>query len=333
MDFIDQLRERVKMSAVFRELFYKLLKTKSLNGNSFYNYFYRRRIKRIISAHEEFPKTVAVESSAYCNSRCIMCPSSTMSRKKGIMSWSRFADIADECAEHGVQKLYLSGFGESLLDKGLEEKVSYAHSRGVNTSIVTNASLLDRSRALGLIEAGLDEVNVSLDGASADVYNRIRVGLDFDSVVENVRTLASARRGGRPRIQIEMVLLGSNSSQIPALRREWARVADSILVRQPQDWLKSVSLDPVVYTPHRGREGAWPPCIYPFTQLSVYWDGTVPVCCLDYDAEGSVGVQGSESLYAIWHGEKLKSCREKHLTRKGNLPPPCDRCSYFSVWW
>lgn len=334
---LDLFRERVRTSTLWREAFYKLLKARLINENGLYNYLYSRRQTGVISTHEEFPKTVALESSAYCNSRCIMCPSRKMKRKKGFMSWNTFTAALDECAGRHVEKVYLSGFGEPLLDKHLEDKVAYASSRGVKKSIVTNASLLDRSRALGLIAAGLDEVNVSMDGFSSEVYNKIRVGLDYNTVSENVRGLVAARRNGRPKVIIEMVLLGSNSRDIPLLREQWGSRVDSIVIRQPQDWLKSVALDPGVYTPHRSngarRARRWSPCIYPFTQLSVYWDGTIPLCHLDYDARGRVGTFGRESLYDIWHGERMMFYKQRHLDHGESLPPPCDRCSYFSVWW
>lgn len=334
MNIFDRLRDAVRYSDLPRKLSYRFLKTGLLNSNPAYNSWYRRRIEKIISERSEFPRTVALETSSYCNARCVMCAYPAMKRKKGFMPWELFARAVDECVEHKVETLYLSGFGEPLTDKNLAAKVAYAHSRGLRTSIVTNASLLERRRARELVDAGLDEVNISIDGFTPEVYNPIRIGLDFGQVSENIHALVESRRNHLPRVTLEMVVIGANKSEIPLARSRWGGVVDSLVVRQPQDWMGGVELSGGVYTPHRGRSRkGWPPCIYPFTQLSVYWDGTVPVCCLDYDAEGKVGTLGSQSLAQIWQGRILNEYRRFHLARKGDLPLPCNRCFYFSVWW
>lgn len=333
-DLLDTLRGWLQTSTAPRRAAYRILKAPWLNRNPIYRHAYRKRIKRVIQRYSNFPRTVSLETSAFCNARCVMCTYPAMKRTKGCMSWSLFADAVDECARCGLETLYLSGFGEPLTDKELAAKVAYAHSKGLWTSIVTNASLLDERRTKELIKAGLDEVNISIDGFTPEVYNKIRIGLDFDVVAENIRRLSRLKLGGKPALNLEMVLIGSNWDQVAIARRDWGAIVDSIVVRQPQDWIGGIELEQEVYTPHRGRRRRfWPPCIYPFTQLSVYWDGTVPICCLDYEAEGWVGRFGKESLAQIWQDQAINHYRKRHLAQDGRLPSPCNRCSYFSVWW
>jgi organic radical activating enzyme len=288
----------------------------------------------VIERYRTFPRTVALETSSFCNARCVMCPHSDMRRKKGLMSWKLFARAIDECAEYDVEKIFLSGFGEPLTDSGLAEKIAYTHKKGLRTSIVTNGHLLDERKARSLIDAGLDEVNISIDGFTAPVYNAIRIGLDFDTVAANIKTLARLKTGERPRLNLEMVVIAGNRNQVDIARKHWLGVVDSLVVRQAQDWAGGIELDSGSYTPHQGASRAgWPPCMYPFTQLSVYWDGTVPVCCLDYEARGKVGVFGPQSLAEIWKGKIMERYRGQHLARKGRLDSPCSHCYYFSVWW
>jgi len=331
----DSIRKYLRTSTAPRRVAYRILKTRHLNRNPVYRKIYRRRMKKVIARHRNFPQTVALETTSFCNARCVMCAYPVMKRKKGFMPWELFVAAMDECAYHGVEKVLLSGFGEPLMDKGLAEKVAYAHSKGVTTSIVTNGSLLNERRAKDLVKAGLDEVNVSIDGFTPQVYNAIRLGLDFEVVAENIRRLVAAKHDDRPAVNLEMVVIGNvNRGEVARARKDWGSVVDSIVVRQPQDWLGGVELDPDIYTPHRGQnQKQRPPCIYPFTQLNVYWDGTVPVCCLDYEAEGRVGRFGEQSLAEIWRHGAINIYRHRHLAKGGLLPAPCNHCSYFPVWW
>lgn len=294
-----------------------------------------RRIEEIVERYRDFPSTVALETSAYCNSSCIMCAHRVMKRKKGFMTWSLFKDAVDECVEHEIEILYLSGFSEPFTDKDLDKKIAYASGKGIKTSIYTNGSLIDERNAKKIIQAGLDEIIISIDGFTPEVYNRIRVGLDFEIVAENIRHLAALRDKAKPRIVLKMVLIGDvNRGEVARARRDWGSIVDTLVVRQPHDWLGKVDLNPDAYTPHRGQdESLRLPCVYPFTRLYVYWDGTVPVCCMDYDAEGKVGQFGEQSLAEIWQSEKMNFYRNMHLSQIKRLPTPCDRCSYFPVWW
>lgn len=78
---------------------------------------------------------------------------------------------------------------------------------------MTNGLLLSKDRAEKLIEAGLDWICVSMDGATAEIYEKIRQGSDFNRVCENLGNVAEVRSGRVPKTMINFVLMKTNFHQ------------------------------------------------------------------------------------------------------------------------
>ncbi len=331
----EKLRFWVRDNYCLRKRAYELLASPWLASNWLYQQIAHKRIESVVSQNEEFPPAVSLESSSICNADCSICAYSKMSRKKGIMHFSLFKRIVDECARCQTQRIWLSGFGEPLIDPELEGKVEYAKQRGIPmVGIFTNASLLSKSRAQGLLEAGLDELNVSMDGFTANTFSRIQRGIDFLKVSANVRDFMQLRTAKKPLVSIYVVLLDENRDDVANGRRAWEKIVDKVIVRQPQDWVGAVEGISTPSTPHARRRGIQrPPCHYLWTQLNVYWNGDVPLCCLDFDAEVKLGNLQVQTISDIWKGEPLAHYRLMHMARKQAALALCQRCSYFPVWW
>src|SRR5205814_3929156 len=101
---------------------------------------------------------VRYETTDHCNATCIMCPRDLHKdgREHGVMDLELFKKSIDEVVPLGAKRIVLTGFGEPLMDKTLVEKIAYAKSKGLNTYIISNGSLLSRKYSERLIEAGLD---------------------------------------------------------------------------------------------------------------------------------------------------------------------------------
>ncbi len=116
-----------------------------------------------------------------------------------------------------VASLDLSGGGEPLLQPRLAAWVAQGKAAGCEVGLLSNGLLLDQGRAAELIAAGLDWLGISLDGASAESYQAIRVGGDFARLLANLRGLARLRPGGRPRLILQMVLMAANFGELAAM--------------------------------------------------------------------------------------------------------------------
>src|SRR5512141_1894141 len=137
------------------------------------------------------PEIVQIESTNICNAKCVFCPRDDMHRRQGVMSMDLFKKVVDECAALGITHVRVHNYGEPFLDRQLVEKVRYAKSRGIaEVGMISNGSLITEEIARGMIDAGLDAINISVDASGKETFERTRVHLDYDTVIGNIRTLA-----------------------------------------------------------------------------------------------------------------------------------------------
>ena len=101
------------------------------------------------------------------------------------MSWELFTSIVDQMPD--LQRAVLHGVGEPMLVKNLPQMVRYLKDRGTYVLFNTNGTVLNEKNGRALIDAGLDELRVSLDAADAKSYRAIRGKDYFDRILRNVR--------------------------------------------------------------------------------------------------------------------------------------------------
>src|SRR5215212_7185996 len=157
----------------------------------------------------QMPEIVQIESTNICNAKCVFCPRDDMHRRQGIMSVDLFRKVVDECVELGITHVRMHNYGEAFIDKRLVEKVRYAKDKGVaEVGMISNGSLITEDVAVGMIDAGLDAINISVDAAGKEVFESTRVGLKYDKVIANIERIvrvraASGRR--RPKLILSFV--------------------------------------------------------------------------------------------------------------------------------
>lgn len=114
------------------------------------------------------------------------------------------------------------GYGEAFLNHHLEEYVRQGKKDGLTATILTNGTLMREKRARALVDAGLDVMAISFDGASKEVFEDIRRGASYDRVVDNLKTVVRLRSEsgkGLPVIQIHFTASNKNIHELPALVR------------------------------------------------------------------------------------------------------------------
>jgi len=203
------------------------------------------------------PAFLQIEPVGQCNLRCQMCP--IQFRRDGpphgppaFMSWDLYTRLIDQTA--GLARLQLQGLGEPMMHPRFFDMVEYAVGLGIEVSTNTNLTLLNENRAERCVTSGLAELHASLDGASAETYERIRVRAYFDRVIDNLRRLMQARarlRSKTPSVRIVCVLMRQNLAELPDLVRLAAQLGiDSIFVQHLCHDFGEESL-PAIYKPMR----------------------------------------------------------------------------------
>ena len=118
------------------------------------------------------PLYVKIKLMFGCNLKCVMCNHWRMTREPPL-AMDRFFTVLNELAELGCRKIHLSG-GEPLLRPQIPELIAHATTLGLRVTMTTNGTLIDKTLARRLVEAGLRGVNVSLDSPDRRVHDRIR---------------------------------------------------------------------------------------------------------------------------------------------------------------
>ncbi|HSR20173.1 MAG TPA: radical SAM protein [Anaerolineales bacterium] len=176
---------------------------------------------------EDLPTQVYIEVTNRCNSTCVSCPLTydhfLPHEPKRHLSWADFRRIVDGFPR--LDRVVLHGIGEPLLNKDLPRFVDHLKGRGAEVLFNTNAILLDQKRGDALAAAGLDQIRVSIDAVTPDLYARLR-GVDaLPQIIRNLRAFVD-RHGGRtqPRVSLWWVTMQANLPQLP----EFVRLAADI---------------------------------------------------------------------------------------------------------
>jgi MoaA/NifB/PqqE/SkfB family radical SAM enzyme len=154
-----------------------------------------------------------------------MCPWREIAKKAnddGIMVPEIWQAIRPYLGQ--VKSVDFTGGGEPLLQPRLAEWTADAKTAGCETGFLSNGLLLTEQKLIKLLNSGLDWICISMDGATAEVYNKIRIGSDFDRVCENVANIARLRTGIVPKIMINFVLMEINVHQVEEMVRLSARL-------------------------------------------------------------------------------------------------------------
>ncbi len=175
----------------------------------------------------ELPRQLYIEVTNHCNSLCVSCPLTydhfLPYEPKHHLSWEDFRRIVDQAPV--IERAILHGIGEPLLNRELPRFVAHLKGRGAHVLFNSNGVLLDERRGAALVDAGLDELRVSLDAVTPELYAHLR-GIDqLPRIVRNLRAFV-ARHGGRksPRVSLWLVGMQENLHQLPDFVRLGAAI-------------------------------------------------------------------------------------------------------------
>ena len=274
--------------------------------------------------YKDFPPTVRVETTNLCNARCITCPRDEMTRQLGVMDMDLYEKIIHECAKNHIGSIHLHNFGEPLMDNNLAHRIKMAKEVGIHrVKIFSNGSLLTSEKALELIESGLDEIKISIDGHTKETFEKIRKRLSYDVVVDNISSIIRLREKNNrktPKVVLNFVRTEKNIQEEKAFVRRWSGEVDKVSIDKAHNWGVNHFIPLKNSKIHK-------PCLRVWNTFTILWNGDVALCCLDYDGQVILGNVEKEDITQIWHGERLKEIRECHVHADLENIPICRDCS------
>lgn len=267
------------------------------------------------------------EVSTRCNYNCSICPRDRMTRKVETMSFELFRKLFDKILNETGQydTLTFPGMGEPLLDKGLDKKIEYARKakKDLSVLILTNGSLLTLERFKKLEALGVASVRVSFYGSDQASYSKVHGVKNealFNRVRNNLEKIAQAKKYTRLLLTFNVVD-GANDKSVKDWINIWEGKADLIEVWRPHNWVDGRSYRKVQAEKVKtcGR-----PCRGP---LQIQVDGTINMCCFDYDGKLTIGDLKKQSLKEIFSAapfKKIMKCHQSGNYEGGGLI--CENC-------
>ena len=164
-----------------------------------------------------------------CNFKCLYCMPEhpQWTSKKQLLSWDELYQFCDFMVRRGIEQIRITG-GEPLLRHGVVhfvEKLQSLRAYGLKRiSMTSNAHYL-KTHAVALKQAGLDDLNISLDSLDPIQFKQL-TQKDLAPVIEGI---AAAQAAGL-KIKINTVLIqGLNDNQILPLAH-WS-IQQQVLLR------------------------------------------------------------------------------------------------------
>lgn len=288
----------------------------------------RQRL-RGVPAH---PQWVQVEINNTCNLNCVMCPREAMTRPLRNMTMDEFVQIADKVRTAQVPRIRLFLLGEPLLHRELIPMIKYAKQIGIpSVEISTNAVLLDAERSKQLIAAGLDEIIFSLDGAEPEIFEKVRVGANYEQVTGNIRRFFEVRKqmgAAKPAGVVQTMIMEPTRELMQRFVDTWTQVADQVRVQAVREYygVEGLSFTQV------SADDELRPCPALWSYLVILADLRVVPCCTDINGELALGNITDADIMDFWHhNNRLNRLRRRHCSLCFDGLPLCRECELISL--
>jgi radical SAM protein with 4Fe4S-binding SPASM domain len=272
------------------------------------------------------------------------------------MELSLFRKIIDDLGGYAFT-LVLHNWGEPLLNKDIYSMIQYVKQKHIKVILSSNLNILRDKDAEALVNSGLDELIVSLDGVTPESYEKYRKGGNYRKVIKNIEMLVRKKeemKSNKPKIIWQFLVFKHNVHEVPKVKMmgKQLKVDDVVIV--------SAQLGGPGQTPYLGDRNAaesaskWlvpdkrfkgefdyfsnpdylsrKKCYFLWKTVTINWDGSVSPCCCVYEPSTDFGNVKEERIDQIWNNDLYM--RSRVLFSKNNKRIPrghtiCAACKVF----
>jgi radical SAM protein with 4Fe4S-binding SPASM domain len=261
-----------------------------------------------------------------------MCPRRFISGEKyGFLDYGLFRKIIDELSLHRGVALVPFFRGEPLLHPRFAQMLKYVKAKGVApVQLATNATLLTKKVSSLILDLGVEFISFSLDAVDEAVYGAIRRGAGFAGVMKNIEAfleLKQKRRLPLPDVQVSMVKTPENRAQIKRFISFWSDKVDRVRIYEEHSGLGYYG----GLKNGRGGPGKRYPCLKLLTDMAVYWDGDVGLCCQYWRHNGFIGNVKTHSISRVWNNSRYRWLRTMHFHNRAHFDNVCANCDYWKA--
>ena len=292
-----------------------------------------------------------IETTNYCNMKCVMCPRTMFMTRKNIWiddeifeslvsrinrhdddklekfwQWLKeeYNQDVNEVSENGFyfsivsHHLVLHGFGEPFLDKKLIKRIEFCSKNNIPTYFSCTPATMTVDKAKKAMDAGLGVLKFSLDAMSDEKIREIRgKRANYGDSIDKILELLEYKKINNLKTTLVpcMIDLASETTDQDMHRNflEFWKDKDVFAYIKSQDnrWLYENNPE-LKSKSHYATQY----CEYPWLSVSIMADGNVVPCTQISNNELVLGNIKENSLEEIWNGEKYKELRKMHITGK-----------------
>ncbi len=302
------------------------------------NYPNETKLREIESnlIENKFPPQIIIETTSYCNMKCLHCNHKILKRPFEHMHESLFKKIIDEIAHKAPEtEIWPTFYGESLIlgDK-LFEKLEYARNLGLKNLILnSNGKLLHlKDYSYKILTSGLKRFIISLDGLTSHTFEKIRIGGNRDKIYSSIESLLEQKRKIGliyPVIQCQFSVMEENWHEADDFKNYWQNKGAEVKIRKMLSWSNSgtVKVKNLNYNPDFRIA-----CPWGNNTMAIHTNGNIVACACDWSGLFVAGNAREKSLEEIWNTTHYNNLRKLHREHSwGNIPEICKKCPDWQV--
>lgn len=302
------------------------------------------------------PIKMDIEPLSRCNFKCDMCIVSSFEnlQRAEDLPYEDFKRVIDD--NIGIYEVKIQGLGEPFMHKDFTKMVSYAVEKSIWTRTTTNGSLLHKhNNYKKIIDAGIGELQISIDGCQKETYEKIRVNSKFDLTIQNAKMIneyqnslnldktrmwfllqdinfkdlfdvpSFAKKLGFKRVTISLDIIGWNSDEWEEKNGKKSK-ANSI-TQKDIDLLLELAKKANIDLSFWGISSKYSKndlCPWVFERSFVSSDKYILPCCMISNPKVFNFGLKDDKFIKTWNSKKYVNFRQMHLDN--NIPDICKFC-------
>lgn len=289
----------------------------------------------------DLPRKIYIEPTSMCNLGCSICfRHNWIDENMGHMSLETYKKIIESLEKlNSVEEIFFGGMGEPLYHPMIIEMIGLIP-ENIKITLLTNGTLLTEKMVQNLVDAGLNELWISMDGFDEENYESIQIGSRFHLILDNIKLFNSVRKIRNVNLGITFVITPENMGHLEKINDFADMISADIINISHMIPGEPIKKENAIYERNDIPVGKMYRFSYrktifeenkcPFIaghNMFVRWDGDVTPCmqllhsCTTYLYEEkrkikrvSYGNVKNEQLLEIWNNSEYTSFRKRVYT-------------------
>ncbi|MFH1462582.1 MAG: SPASM domain-containing protein [bacterium] len=312
-----------------------------------------------------YPFKLEVEHTTICSKKCIICEHTHWNEKSERVDFEQFKKIAGQFPK--LKWINLTGEGDNFLNPDYMKFIEYARSKDISVNFVDEFDFIDINNARRLIELGVNCIWISMDGATKETYEKIKVGCNFEKALRNIKELLRLKKelgSPFPTLCFRFIVNKLNYQEMPKMVELVHSLGDlgegsrleftGLLTFKEIEHLAMLNVpeEAIQETRKRAKElglgisfshlqkpklpsinkcTAW---MEPYIMIGGY---VLPCCAIlmsnrrDFLRKHAFGSLNEKSFEEIWNSERYKKFRKMVLDKKAKVPILCAGCRGYDT--